>query len=164
MSNNNFDKNNNTDYSYYSKILGKPFDTLNELHAAEALEAEKKKAKEEQKTTRKAEAEQVEQALATYRATAKKADTEIANVREESFTAIEAIKKDYHKKVDSIEKSVAAAKKDYTDKLAAFTKKYGGFHTTVKDGDLIATVDVDTSGTLIDSFFDLFGSIFNWSL
>lgn len=149
-------------YGYYSKVLNKPFDTLSELKAAEEADAAKKRAFEAAKTSRKEEAEQVETALTAYRNAAKKAEVELAAAKEENVKALDELRVAYKAKVKAIEAKVEEARKAYVSKLGAFTKKYGGFHTTVKDDDSVLTISVDTADTLMDDFLKLFQSVFSW--
>ena len=59
-------------YSYYSRVLEKPFDSLDELASAEATYYEALKAKEDKATQKKADAKVVEDAFKQLNATRKK--------------------------------------------------------------------------------------------
>ena len=113
-------------YSYYSKLLQKPFDSLEELKQAEdkynkahALEL---KAKEE----RKQEAESVKSAI-TARVSA---ELEAKKTKADAY-------KEYCKICDEAENKVRKAKEQEKIKLSEFCKKHPeGFHDTIKIGDI----------------------------
>ena len=83
-------------YGYYSKVLQKPFDTLDELKEAEykfKLEQDEKfKAKE----TRAARAKEVEQAYIQYQEVKTAALNEIAKAERNWLKLRDAFVKDYH--------------------------------------------------------------------
>lgn len=137
-------------YGYYSKLLKKPFDTLDELKAAEdeynkAHEAEIK-AKEE----RKIEAEAVKAAI-------------VARINAEE--AAKQAKKDAYeaflKACDAADEKLAQAKKAEHDKLVEFCKKHPeGYHDTIKIGDVTYTCNYNTKGET--SYMDPFVRLLNW--
>lgn len=67
----------NNDYGYYSKTLKQPFDSLDELRAAEEKAAKIEKAKDEKKE----DAKIVNDAYTKYIEVSKKANEEIAKAR-----------------------------------------------------------------------------------
>lgn len=159
---NKTEKTENKNYGYYSRVLNTPFDTLEELKEAEAKEAAKQQAKLAEKQARKVEAEDVETALTNYRTADKEAKIKLANAKKKYLKALEEIKKVYQEEATAIEKEVTAAKRVYLDKLTTFTKKYGGFHTTVKDGDSILSFSFETGDTFMNDVLDVFQSLFKF--
>jgi len=133
-------------YGYYSKLLKKPFDSLDELKAAEdeynkAHEAEIK-AKEE----RKAEAEEVKAAIkARYEA-------EIA-----ANTAKKDAYKAYLEACDKADNAVKEAKHAEHEKLTAFCAKHPeGFHDTIQIGNATYNYNYSTStSSAVDPFIRL---------
>ena len=102
-------------YGFYSKVLKKPFDTLEELEQAEKeyneIHAVEIKAAEEKKNL----AHEVEESYKNY--------LNVYAQCNEEF-------KDVQKKLNE---QVAKAKNEYTDLKNEFIKKYGSFHMTYKD-------------------------------
>ena len=159
------DTDNNIDkkkYSYYSNVLNKPFDTLNALEEAENKELEKRKEKELATSERKAAATKVEDAYKAYRAAAK-TRAEDREARTEKYLKDQAaLKKAYQEDIDELEEPVRTAEEAYQTALNEFTKKYGDFHTTFKDGDTTVSIS-EHRGTHVHDFWDgLVDWIFNW--
>lgn len=142
-------------YGYYSKVLNKPFDTLNELQDAELAV---KKAEDEKKNaivTRKADAEKVKVAITN------RIEADLAAKK----ASAEAYKK-YLAELDEIESKRRSAKEEETKALQEFCEKYKeGFHDTINVDDIQYRVDYSTSGNvsftdpftkMIDTFFRIF--------
>lgn len=136
-------------YKVYSELLNKPFDTVEELEAAEAevrkVEEEKKAAAE----TKKTEAEEVKKAIVA------RVDAEVCAKKAKA----EAYKK-YLEELDTITKEVEEFKENEAKELKAFCEKYGGFHETITIGDITYKCDystkvnhVDPIKKLLDSFW-----------
>ena len=154
---NNFNKNLNNDenlknvakkdtreYSYYSRVLGKPFDSIEELKEAEAIYFTEQKAKEDKVIAKKADAKKVEDAFKALK---------------DSF---EFGKKDIHAKL-------AAAEDAYKEALKAFTDKYPeGYHLTLKDGDFETTISntvstgAKTDSSTFKNIHELFEYLFSF--
>lgn len=119
------------DYQVYSKVLNKPFDTIEELRAAEKeyneAQAEKNRKLEEKKLDAK-------------------------NV-DESYKALLNVKKQCAEEINKVKLSSKAkikeAENNYTEKLNEFIKKYGSYHTSY-----YTTTDFDSWADLINKFFD----------
>ena len=143
-------------YSFYSKVLEKPFDSVEELQAAEQVYYDKLKAKEDKAAQKKADALKVEDAFKdlnkarrVYRETVSQLTTEYSEALKELKSAYELGKAD-------MQKSLAAAEDNYTEALKEFTNKYPeGFHLTLKDGDFETTLSKQNKevGSLADLEF-----------
>lgn len=136
-------------YGYYSRLLKKPFDTLDELKEAEAEYNRAHEAEIKAKEARKAEAEEVKAAIKARleaEVAAKKAKTEAY--------------KAYLAACESAEKAVAEAKKVENAKLTDFCKKHPeGFHDTVTSGDITYTVNYNSNES---AYVDPFIRLLNW--
>lgn len=157
-------------YSYYSRVLEKPFDTVEELAAAEAAHYEKLKAKEDAAAQKKADAQTVEKAfkdLNTARRTYKDNLTQLTTEYSES---LENLKKAFELGKKDISNKLAQAEEDYSKALKTFTEKYPeGYHLTLKDGDFETTISSQVTSTkekpatdvskLADSIFNM---LFGW--
>lgn len=119
----------------YSRLLSKPFDSLEELKAAEdnykKENAEKLKAAE----TRKARAQEVDDAIKHRDELIKRERESKASAYKEYLTAIDEAKKKYLDICNKSDEDVKEAQKDVDDKLKAFCADYGGYHTTIKYDD-----------------------------
>jgi hypothetical protein len=127
-------------YSFYSRVLNKPFDSLSELQAAEDAHFAELKAKEDKVAQKKADAMKVEdafKALNAARKTYKENLIKIADVYSESLKNLKTAFDD----ATEVEKTkLAAAEDNYKEMLKAFTDKYESYHLTLKDGDFETTI------------------------
>ena len=157
------------DYSYYSRVLEKPFDSIEELKEAEATYFAEQRAKADKATAKKADAKKVEDAFKALNAARKayKDDltalvTEYSDALKELKDAFEFGKKDIHAKL-------AAAEDVYKAALKAFTDKYPeGYHLTLKDGDFETTISntvstgAKTDPSTIKNIPELFEYLFSF--
>lgn len=153
-----------TDYSYYSKKLGKCFDTLNDLLDAEKADEEEKEKKEKAVAERKTDAVKVEDA---YRALtdAVKVKGEKIRVAQKDYLKKQAeLTKEYENQLSAINKEVEAASDVYNGALKEFQEKHGDFHTTIKDGDSTISITANKlPGSIFGTFWDdFFDSIFKF--
>ena len=139
------DPSKSSDYSYYSKLLQKPFDTVNELKRAEAAHLAELKAKEDKTAQRKADAKKVEDAF-KYLNNARKAYKESLTKLTNTYTQdLKKLKADFESNRQSIHSALASAEDLYSKALKAFTDKYPeGYHLTLKDGDFETTLSSHT--------------------
>ena len=155
-------------YSFYSRVLEKPFDTLEELIAAEKAYYDKLREKEDKAAQKKADAKKVEEAfkdLNLARKTYKENLTLLTN--------------EYSAKLDELKNTYEFGKKDITDKLSAaeqafdallkkFADAYGQYHFTLKGDDFETTIS--GSGGMsapkevlrAGDIFDIFNLMFNF--
>lgn len=153
-------------YSYYSRVLGRPFDTVNELKQAEEAYYAEIKAKEDKAATKKADAKKVEDAFKNLNA-ARKAYKEKLTALTETYTEdLKILKKAFENDKVAVHNTLATAEEEYSSALKAFTDKYPeGYHITLKDGDFETTISsqsttdnktypVNTIGEILDLLFN----------
>jgi chromosome segregation ATPase len=156
------------DYSYYSRVLKTPFDSIDELKKAEAEYYAALKLKEDKAATKKADAKKVEDAFKALNSARKSYKETLAAVTHEYSENLEALKRSFEEAKLSIQKSLASAEEKYAAELKAFTEKYPeGYHLTLKDGDFETTID-SKAGTVADpktrlfTFDDFFNAFFKF--
>lgn len=133
------------EYGFYSKKLQKPFDTVEELLAAEEAAELEAKAKAEAAAAKKADATKVEEAFKKVNE-AKKTMNETIDVASKVYAEeMKTAKDKYITTVDQAEQAYIAAEKEYKEKLSEFSKAHGNFHMTLKDGDVVSTVSRQSS-------------------
>ena len=111
-------------YGFYSKLLKKPFDTVDELTKAED-EYNKAHALEIQKAEeKKSRAEEIKDAYA-----------EFLKVREEAKKEVEAVETKANERV-------RAAKQNYLKLRDKFVDDYGGYHMTYTNSDGEESFDI----------------------
>ena len=132
--------NKNVDYGYYSKLLQKPFDSLNELTKAEEAYRAEQKEKENAATQKKADAKKVEDAFKALNDARKTYKEDLTQLTKEYSEELDNLKKAYELGKKDIQDTLAAAEDTYAKALKAFTDTYGNFHMTLKDGDFETTI------------------------
>ena len=154
-------------YGFYSKVLGKPFDSLDELIAAEAAYSDKLKAKEDAAAKKKADAKKVEDAFKALNAARKTYKEELTQLTTEYAEALEDLKKAFDLGKKDIQGNLAEAEETYEAALTEFTNKYKeGYHLTLKDGDFETTISGSTTaGKTVNTpktgdIFDIFDLMF----
>ena len=88
-------------YSYYSRLLNKPFDSVAELREAEAAYYAEQKAKEDKAAQKKAEAQKVEDAFKAMNA-----------ARREYKEKLTQLTKEYSEELATLKKAFELGKKD----------------------------------------------------
>lgn len=155
-------------YSYYSRVLHKPFDTVNELKKAEEVYYAELKAKEDKTAQKKADAVKVEDAFKTLNAAKKTFKRDLDTVTRTYSENLAALKAAFEKDKAAVYTALAQAEESYSNALKAFTDKYPeGFHLTLKDGDFETTISSahssqaknTKSSYTIDHIFDLLFNI-----
>lgn len=148
-------------YGYYSKLLKKPFDSLNELTAAEEAYYAEQKEKESAAAQKKADAQKVEDAFKALNAARKTYKEELTQLTKEYSEELDNLKKAYELGKKDILDTLATAEDAYAAALKTFTDKYGSFHLTLKDGDFETTISSETTKKYNDQpAIDLFRLIF----
>lgn len=152
------------DYGYYSKVLNKPFDTLEELCEAEqeflAVEEAKKRAAE----ARKNKAAVVEKAFKELNAAKLVYNEEVTALYADLAKNIEAAKVAYNEGIKKSNEKLDTAQVTYNEALNKFIEEHPeGYHLTLKDGDNVVTirsnnvaeafVGEDFTKKFFDSFF-----------
>jgi hypothetical protein len=142
----NFNEKELLNYGFYSKVLQKPFDSLNELKAAEEAYLAEQKAKADKAAQKKAEAQKVEQAFKALNAARKAYKEDLTQLTKEYSEELENLKKAYDLGKKDIHNALAAAEEAYAAALNEFVKAHPeGYHLTLKDGDFETTLSSKTT-------------------
>jgi chromosome segregation ATPase len=129
------------EYSYYSRVLKEPFETVEELRKAEEAYYAKLKAKEDAVATKKADAKKVEDAFKALNAARKTYKDDLTALTKQYSEDLVSLKTCFEKYRDEIKATLAEAEETYQTSLKTFTEKYPeGFHLTLKDGDFETTI------------------------
>lgn len=174
MKNNNynkFEKNINAkeirkdtrDYSYYSRVLEKPFDSIEELKAAEATYYAAQRAKEDKAAAKRADAKKVEEAFKVLNNTRRSYKESLIALTEKYSNDLKALKDAFESDKKDIEDILSTAENAYAAALKEFTDKYPeGYHLTLKDGDFETTISGSSTSArdAADSLANIFGWIF----
>lgn len=167
MKKTNIEKNS---YSYYSRVLEKPFDTLEELAAAEAAHYEKLKAKEGAAAQKKADAQTVEKAFKNLNIARKEYKDNLTQLTTEYSESLENLKKAFELGKKDIANKLANAETTFDEALKAFQAKYPeGYHLTLKDGDFETTISSQSTNDTVKTSTDfpkladsIFSMLFGW--
>lgn len=152
------------DYGFYSNILKKPFERLEDLKKAEYVYQEELKAKEERAAAKKADAQKVEDAFKALNAARKTYKEKLGQLTTEYSEALTELKKAYDLGKKDITSKLAEAEDAYSKALKEFTDAHPeGYHITLKDGDFETTIsgksNLETDKTS-DVYSDFFRMIF----
>ena len=157
------------DYGFYSNVLNKPFERLEDLKKAEYVYYEEQKAKENKAAQKKADAQKVEDAFKALNAARKTYKEELAALTKEYSEELEHLKKAFELGKKDIYDTLGKAEEVYSAALKEFTSKYeSGYHLTLRDGDFETTISGsktnDTVKTSIDTtrLADIINTLFSW--
>lgn len=145
----NFDKTdkNAKAYSFYSRVLEKPFDTVEELMAAEAAHFDKINAKAAAAEAKKNDAKQVEEAFKNLNLARKEYKELLSQLTTEYSDSLVNLKKAFEHGKKDLKCKLADAERAYDEALKVFIEKYPeGYHLTLKDGDFETTISSQTTG------------------
>lgn len=155
-------------YGYYSKVLNRPFDSIEELKEAEAAYFEEQKAKADKAAQKKADAQKVEDTFKALNAARKSYKEDLTQLTKEYAESLKTLKKAFELGKKDITSKLTAAEDAYAKALKEFTDAHPeGYHVTLRDGDFETTIsggvktatrDVAKSGDL----FDIFDLMFNF--
>lgn len=146
-------------YGYYSKVLAKPFDTLEELEAAEKEHIEAEEEKKRLSLAKKEDASKVEEAWKRLNAAKKEYNEAVSEAKKEYVRKIDEARKAYSSVKDAQEDLLEKAEKEYGDALSEFNKAHPeGYHVTLKDGDSQMTISRKSTydRSIVDNMFDWF--------
>jgi chromosome segregation ATPase len=154
----------NAVYSYYSRLLNEPFDSIKDLQDAEEAYRTKQKAKEDAVAQKKADAQKVDAAFKNLNAARKSFKEDLTQLTKEYAESLENLKNAFELGKKDIRNKLANAEEDYQTALKEFTDKYENYHVTLKDGDFETTLSKQTSNNADASYniFDLIDKFFNW--
>jgi chromosome segregation ATPase len=152
------------EYSYYSKVLKQPFDTVDELKKAEDKYRAEQRAKEDKANQKKADAAKVDAAFKALNDARRTYKEELTQLTKEYAETLEHTKKAFELGKKDIQNKLASAEEAYSSELKAFTDKYENYHMTLKDSDFETTISKQTSGEIDKNstarVFDLFDILF----
>lgn len=152
------------DYSYYSRVLKKPFDSIEELKSAEATYYNELKVKEDAAAQKKADAAKVEEAFKALNAARKTYKEKLTQLTTEYADALDSLKKAFDLGKKDIQEVLATAEDTYSKALKEFTDKYKSYHLSLKDGDFETTISGSTTEgktAVTPKTSDIF-DIFDW--
>lgn len=131
------------DYMYYSKLLQKPFGTLEELQKAEAEVRRAEQEKQQAANAKKEAAKIVEDAIKNRI----EAEQQAKKTKAEAYKA-------YLEVCENADKLVELKVKTEKEALKVFCEKFGSFHSTIKIGDITYNCDYSTESR-VDPFTKL---------
>ena len=158
-------ENSTCDYGFYSNVLKKPFDTLDELRKMEAAYFTEQQVKADKAAQKKADAKKVEDAFKALNAARKAHKDELIQLTKEYAAELDSLKKAYELGKKDIHRKLAEVEDAYSSALKEFTAKYDNFHMTLKDSDFETTIsgstktDAKQDSTGIFELFDWFFSL-----
>ena len=156
------------DYGFYSNVLKKPFERLDDLKKAEAVYYDELKAKEDKAAEKKADAKKVEDAFKALNAARKAYKEDLTALTKEYSDELAHLKKAYELGKKDISDTLADAEDAYSDALKEFTDKYSeGYHITLRDGDFETTISGSKSADTVKTMdskavSELFNMLFGW--
>ncbi len=157
------------DYGFYSNVLKKPFERLDDLKKAEAVYYEEQRAKELKAAAKKADAQKVEDAFKALNAARKEYKENMTQLTTEYAEELENLKKAYELGKKDISNKLADAEDNFEKAHKEFTAAHPeGYHLTLKDGDFETTisgsktVDNKVSDEAVNDVLELFNMIFGF--
>lgn len=132
------------DYGFYSNVLKKPFERLDDLKKAEYVYFEEQKAKEDKAAKKKADAQKVEDAFKALNAARKAYKEDLTQLTKEYAEELENLKKAFELGKKDITLRLTTAEDAYSKALKEFTDRYDTYHLSLKDGDFETTISGST--------------------
>ena len=151
---------------YYSEILNKNFDKVEDLEKAEEEHKAEQAKKEEAKALVKKESSEVEDAFKVRNAARKDYNVKLVEARKAYNEALRKAKDEFEASLKEPTEALEKAEADYDTRLTAFQKAHPeGYHITLKDGDNVVTYTSNPSEYQIrsidkefDDMLDLFSN------
>lgn len=148
-------------YGYFSKLLNKPFDTVEDLIAAEKAEIEARNAKLKKSEDKKADAKKVEDAFKAANVAKTVYEKEVLESQKACAKIIADAKAAYAQAVEAARKKLDAAEGAYAEALKEFTAKHPeGYHMTLRDGDTVTSISHATYESMVHDFYNSFLKLF----
>ena len=148
-------------YGYFSKLLSKPFDTVEDLIAAEKAEIEARNAKLKKSEDKKADAKKVEDAFKAVNAAKTVYEKEVLESQKACAKIIADAKAAYAQAVEAARKKLDVAEGAYAEALKEFTAKHPeGYHMTLRDGDTVTSISHATYESMVQDFYNSFLKLF----
>jgi seryl-tRNA synthetase len=154
-------------YAFYSRLLSKPFDSVEELTKAEAAYNAEQKAKEDKAAQKKADAKLVEEAFKALNAARKLYKESLINLTDKYSKDLKVVRDKFEADKKELQTVMATAEDTYAKALKAFTDKYDTYHLSLKDGDFETTISGSHKANVnpankTESVLDLFDWFFNF--
>ena len=152
------------DYSFYSKVLNKPFERLDDLKKAEEAYYAEQKLKEDKAAQKKADAQKVEDAFKALNAARKAYKEDLSALTKEYSEELEHLKKAYELGKKDITLKLTNAEETFDSELKKFSDTYGQYHFSLKGDDFETTIsgnstvsknNATASSKAISDLFDL---------
>lgn len=125
---------------YYSEILNKNFDSVEDLEKAEEEHKAEQAKKEEAKALVKKESSEVEDAFKARNAARHAYNEKLVEARKTYNEALRKAKDEFEASLKESTEALEKAEADYDTRLKAFQKAHPeGYHITLKDGDNVVT-------------------------
>lgn len=141
-------------YSYYSNVLQKPFDTLDKLSAAEKAYFDDKKKKEDAAAEKKSDAKIVEECYKNLNTAKAKYNVDVDDAAKECAKIIADARLACNEKITKAEELVNIAETAYTEAIKEFTAKHPeGYHVTLRDGDHVTTISHTAHDQIVSDFY-----------
>lgn len=158
------------DYGFYSNVLKKPFEKLEDLRRMEEAYFMEQKAKEDKAAQKKADAQKVEDAFKALNAARKAYKEDLTQLTKEYAEALEKLKKTFELGKKDMQEILAHAEDVYQAALKEFTDKYDTYHLSLRDGDFETTISGqktaensgEKSAAAYNSIYEMLSDIFNW--
>ena len=148
-------------YGYFSKLLNKPFDTVDDLIAAEKAEIEARNEKLKKSEDKKADAKKVEDAFKAANAAKKVYEGEVLEAEKACAKIIADARAAYAQAVAASRKKVEVAEKAYSEAVKEFTAKHPeGYHMTLRDGDTVTSISHAAYDDMVHDFYNSFLKLF----
>jgi len=152
---------------YYSEILNKNFDSVEDLEKAEEEHKAEQAKKEEAKALVKKESSEVEDSFKARNAARKAYNEKLVEARKIYNEALRKAKDEFEASLKESTETLEKAEADYDTRLKAFQKAHPeGYHITLKDGDNVVTytsnqIDypVKSISKEFDDILDLFSNL-----
>ena len=128
-------------YGFYSNVLQKPFEKLEDLKRMEEVYFAEQKAKENKVAQKKADAQKVEDAFKALNAARKIYKEKTCQLTQEYADALANLKKVFEVGKKDIRDALSEAEDAYAKALKEFTDAHPeGYHVTLRDGDFETTI------------------------
>ncbi len=157
------------DYGFYSNVLKKPFERLEDLKKAEYVYFAEQKAKEDKTAQKKADAKKVEDAFKALNAARKVYKEDLTQLTKEYAESLDNLKKAFELGKKDITLKLTTAEENFDGELKKFADTYGQYHFTLKGDDFETTISGSTktntakeASKAAGNIFDIFDSFFNW--
>lgn len=161
----NFDTPKKSDiaYSYYSRVLKEPFDSIEELKEAEEAYYARLRAKEDKAAQKKTDAKKVEAAFVELNAARKTYKEDFAKLTTDYSESMKKLQDAFKSARDEIKGRLAAAEDNYTIAIKEFTSKYPeGYHLTLKDGDFETTISGSHTKQTVTDHTTTVSDVLSW--